>query len=383
MASTTVVSDDSVTTVVSEPPVLRSFSHTFSWSAIFSGALVATAVTFFLLALGSGFGLSLVSARHATEESTIRFLSLGAVYFFAAQAFGFAAGGHVAGRLMGPVLENPKEEEFLAGAHGLVTWALAVVATALVIYLAALATGSAAVGGAALGTAARNSQTATPAATGYWVDRLFRPAPQAAHAALGWRQYAQQDNGTATDATPPDATDTESGSSTTGVMLAPAQPAAPKTASRPVPAAPLPPARGEMLSPTPSTVAPAEKPVTALSTTPAPGNFASDKAEAGRILEVGMANGGSLSDVDRAELAHLVAQDTGQTEDGAMRRVQNVEQQMRAAEVRTAETARKVAAYASLWTALALLFGAVVTVMSSVSARWEDDRVTFGLLSRG
>lgn len=377
MASTTVVSDEDVTTVISDIPSVGPLAHRISWSAIFSGALVATAVTFFLLALGSGFGLSLVSARHATEDSTVTFLTLGAVYFFAAQAFGFAAGGHVTGRLMGPVLENPKEEEFLAGAHGLVTWALAVVATALVIYLAAVATSSVAAGGAVLGTATGNPQA--PVATGYWVDRLFRPAPQAAHAALGWRQYAQTDNGTATDATPPDTTDTESGSSTTGVMLAP-PPATPRPASPTVPTPSAP--RGQMMSPTTSDEENIGPPATALPATPASGNLATDKAEAGRILEVGMAHGGSLSDVDRAELAHFVALDTGQTEDGAMRRVQNVEQQMRASEVRTAEAARKVAAYASLWTALALLFGGIVTVMSSISARWKDDRVTFGLLSR-
>jgi hypothetical protein len=43
-------------------------------------------------------------------------------------------------------------------------------------------------------------------------------------------------------------------------------------------------------------------------------------------------------------------------------------------EVATAETARKAAAAISLWTALALLFGAVVAVFAAVSARWEDDR---------
>jgi len=120
-------------------------------------------------------------------------------------------------------------------------------------------------------------------------------------------------------------------------------------------------------------------------TTPLPagtGNLASDKAEAGRILEVAMARGGTLQPVDRVELAHLVAIDTGQTEDGAMRRVQNVEQQMHESQVAAAETARKSAAYASLCTALALLFGSIVTVMSAISARWEDDRVTFGLLAR-
>jgi hypothetical protein len=47
---------------------------------------------------------------------------------------------------------------------------------------------------------------------------------------------------------------------------------------------------------------------------------------------------------------------------------------IRADEIKAAETARKTAAYASLWTALALLFGALLAVAASISARWEDDK---------
>ncbi len=53
----------------------------FNWSAAFAGAFVATAVTFFLLTLGSGVGLSLVSVRHATSGDATTFLTLGAIYF--------------------------------------------------------------------------------------------------------------------------------------------------------------------------------------------------------------------------------------------------------------------------------------------------------------
>src|SRR6185503_5571460 len=106
MSTTTIVSGDSVVAV--KPPILFE-GHRFAWTAVFAGALVTTAVTLFLLALGSGFGLSLVSARSMTQDKAVTFLTLGAIYFFAAQAFGFALGGHLAGRLMGPVLENRRE----------------------------------------------------------------------------------------------------------------------------------------------------------------------------------------------------------------------------------------------------------------------------------
>ena len=46
--------------------------------------------------------------------------------------------------------------------------------------------------------------------------------------------------------------------------------------------------------------------------------------------------------------------------------------------MKAAETARKIARNASLWIAFALLFGAIVATMAAISARWEDDRITFG-----
>jgi len=140
----TVVNEDSAT-IVSEDVVAPS---TFSWSAAFAGAFVATAVTFFLITLGSGVGLSLVTAHHATASGMTTFFTLGAIYFLVAQAFGFAAGGHIVGRLIGPALETDREEEFRAGTHGLVAWALAVVATATLVALSLTTAGSSAVNGA-------------------------------------------------------------------------------------------------------------------------------------------------------------------------------------------------------------------------------------------
>ena len=61
----------------------------------------------------TGFGLTLMSRNPSTT-----FVTLGAIYVLAAQAFGFAAGGHVTGRLIGPAIETKKEEEMRAGAHG-------------------------------------------------------------------------------------------------------------------------------------------------------------------------------------------------------------------------------------------------------------------------
>ena len=84
--------------------------YRFNWSAVIAGAAVAVATAFFLTVLGAGFGLTLMPARAGAA-----FFTLGAIYLLAAQAFGFVAGGHVTGRLIGPALESKKEEEWRAG----------------------------------------------------------------------------------------------------------------------------------------------------------------------------------------------------------------------------------------------------------------------------
>jgi hypothetical protein len=62
----------------------------------------------------------------------------------------------------------------------------------------------------------------------------------------------------------------------------------------------------------------------------------------------------------------------------AVDHVNDVETRMHAA----MNDARKAASILSLWTAFALLFGAVVSVASAISARWMDDRITFSLAPR-
>lgn len=361
MSTTTVLNEDTATIVSDDVSPKR-----FSWSAAFAGAFVATAVTLLLLTLGSGVGLSLITVRHATENSTITFLTLGAIYFLAAQAFGFAVGGHIVGRMIGPAVETDRDEEIRAGTHGLVAWALAVVATATLIALSVVAGGTAAANGTVSGALAstvpmRGDSAAAPSPlTAYWVDTLFR-APSAKAAQASFRRYAQADN-TATDAPPP----------VNDPALAPEQTSPAATTAEPDTTAPAP-SNGTVFLNSGSTTAPANA-VVPTTTAPTTRSIAADKAEAGRILAVGMANGGTLSREDRAQLAAIVANDTGMGLDPAMARVNEVVNRIRADEIKTAETARKTAAYTSLWTAFALLFGAIVAVAASISARWQDDK---------
>jgi hypothetical protein len=161
------------TTLISEEPV--PVAYAFNWGAVIAGAAVAAATAFFLIVLGAGFGLTLMPRGGSTT-----FLTLGAIYVLAAQAFGFAAGGHVTGRLIGPMVETRKEEEFRAGLAGLVSWAITVVAG--LVLVAALAAG----GASRLHGGSPRSESSIAA---YWADILLHP--MGPHAATRGEDLAQ------------------------------------------------------------------------------------------------------------------------------------------------------------------------------------------------
>jgi hypothetical protein len=276
----------------------------FSWRAVFAGALVASAVIFFLLLLGSGVGLSLISVLEANAATAKSAITLGAIYFFAAQAFGLAVGGYLAGRLMGPVLESESEELFHSSTHGLVVWGLGVVMTATMIVLSGLVLSSSGLNAAALlgasGTNQQQNAGVATAVTGYWVDTLFRPA---------------------------EATQTAAGA-----------------------------------QPQPSAVV-----------APAQNGDAEARAETARVLAVGLAHGEMLSQPDHDRIVALVSRFTGVDMTQANRRVNEVLNRVRQAEVAAAEAARKAARMLSLWLAASLIFGALAAAGAAVSGRWADD----------
>ncbi|HEY0265429.1 MAG TPA: hypothetical protein VGC16_01675 [Rhizomicrobium sp.] len=269
--TTTVLADNSAT-------VVEETRNGFNWSAVIAGAAVAAATGFFLIVLGAGFGLTLMPA-----SGSATFFTLGAIWVLAAQAFGFAAGGHVTGRLIGPLPETKKEEEIRAGAHGLVMWAITVVAGLAIFALVAAGGGPRLHG---------ESPRAESSISAYWADILLHP--DSPHAM----------------------------------------------------------ARGEDLQ--------------------------HDKEEAARVLAADLHPNPAAHDANRADLIRLAAMDGGLSYDQAGDRVNFVEARMR----QELDGMRKAAGYAGLWTALALLFGAVVAVAAAISARWEDDKISFSLARR-
>ncbi len=159
-------------------------SSPISWSAIIAGAIAATAVTFLVISLGTGIGLSLASPyRNGPSATTMT--AIGAVWLVMAQAFGFACGGYLAARLRAHFNDSFGEEtRFRDAAQGFLVWALGVVMMTSIAALAGVFTaGAAASITGQTAAAAVNANTAPGARnpdggpTVYFVDVLFRPSP--------------------------------------------------------------------------------------------------------------------------------------------------------------------------------------------------------------
>jgi hypothetical protein len=153
-----------------------------SWSAAIAGALAAAAVTFLIVALGSGIGLSFASPYSGPSAKAMTIAA--AVWLLMAETMGFATGGYLAGRLRSPAYDGViGETTFRDAAQGLLVWAIGAVAmAALAGMLGVFAAGAAAhmTAGAASG---RGQDTASASgASDYFVDLLFRPAPSTATA---------------------------------------------------------------------------------------------------------------------------------------------------------------------------------------------------------
>ncbi|WP_322417571.1 hypothetical protein [Mesorhizobium huakuii] len=159
-----------------------------SWGPIIAGAFAASTLTFILMLLGSGLGLSMVSPWSGSGASITTFAVSTAVWLVIVQWLSSGVGGYLAGRLRTKwVGIHTDEVYFRDTAHGFLAWALA---TLLVVGVlgsalsAAVGTGvqavstvaSGAATGATAGAPANAGGASADNATSYLVDSLFRPA---------------------------------------------------------------------------------------------------------------------------------------------------------------------------------------------------------------
>ncbi|WP_050476216.1 hypothetical protein [Herbaspirillum rhizosphaerae] len=316
-----------------------SASSGVSWGAIIAGAFAAAALSFILVILGFGLGLSSVSpwSGSGLSAQTIGYSTVAWITF--TQIAASAIGGYIAGRLRVKWANVHTDEVYFRDtAHGFLAWAVASLATAALLSSAvgsvlsggakvagsagaAVATVSAA-GGAAMASDANNANgNAADGMSAYFIDTLFRPA---------------------------------AGSAQTGAPAAPGSDAAPAVA-------PLADGRDNAVS----AVTPAQR------------------AEVMRIFANALRTG-ALPDADKSYVAQVVARRTGMSQADADKRVadtyatykKNIDDAALKAKD-AADSARKAAAYGSLWMFVALLCGAFIASFSATYGGRLRDRVVF------
>src|SRR5215813_10843544 len=154
------VQDPTIRTGTSfDAPDIAVRTSTVSWGAILAGAFSAAALSFVLLAIGAAFGLSITSpwditSRNAGEAAAAAGITT-AVFLIVVHAIASGVGGYLAGRLRSKIAGLRGDETYFRDtAHGLVVWAVSVLATILMLACLALA---AARGGVALTAAGLNA----------------------------------------------------------------------------------------------------------------------------------------------------------------------------------------------------------------------------------
>lgn len=315
-----------------------------SWPAIFAGAFVAISTSLVLFALGSGFGLAIVSPWPGHGVSAKGFTINAAIWLIVIQWVSAALGGYIAGRLRTKWVGTHTHEVFFRDtAHGFVTWSVATVVVASVLagsVTSIVGGGMRALGGAASGgiqgaaSGPPGSMTgmgmpggAMPgmpgggpsAAMTYDIDKLFRPAsstPGAAGAMGPGGAGAPAANGNA-------------GGAASGAGSIPGM------------------------------------------------DMSSDpRIEAVYIAFHALANNG-VSDEDRAYLAQLVQEQTGVSPSDAQKRVNDfitVTLNAKTQAEHAADEARHAAAETAIYTGFAMLIGAfIASVSAALGGRLRDE----------
>ncbi len=301
---------------VPEPALANEAASGLAWGGALAGAVAATALSFILLVLGVGLGLSSVSPWRydGADAGTIAVSAI--VWVTLTQVLASGLGGYLAGRLRGRWARLRTSEVFFRDtAQGLVAWSVATLvmaglmgsAVGNVLGLATRTAGAVADGAAT----ALSGSGADAEPAGYWVDTLLRMDPLA-------------------QAVPAERADDAAATARAAVPVG-------------------------------------------------PGNEEAERAQAVRIW-VNALRTGSMPNEDARYLSQLVSARTELPPDAAERRVrtQFAKARQALADAQTtarqkADDARRASAYTALWMFVALLAGAFVAAgMATFGGRHRD-----------
>lgn len=173
---------------------IQTYASAVSWGAIVAGAAAAAALSLILLMLGVGLGLSSVSpwAHDGVSAATLGVSTI--LWISLTQLLASGAGGYLAGRLrIKWIAVHTDEVYFRDTAHGFLAWAIATLATAVLLtsVIGSIVNGGMQAGAAVAGGVATTATAAVAggAATtgseitkfdggsgpmGYFLDSLFR-----------------------------------------------------------------------------------------------------------------------------------------------------------------------------------------------------------------
>lgn len=106
------------------------------WGAVLAGAVIATATGLILIAFGAALGLSFASPYDGEGMSIVAFAIAAGLYLLWVQVMSFYMGGYVTGRLRARAPGASEHEvDVRDGLHGLICWAIGVIAAAIIAFV--------------------------------------------------------------------------------------------------------------------------------------------------------------------------------------------------------------------------------------------------------
>jgi hypothetical protein len=151
-------------------PVRTDTAFDIQWSAIFAGAVAASALAFILHAFAGAIGISLSSTAPTWRDASFALILLSGLYIILVALASYAFGGFVAACLRAPEVGAADDIEFRDGMHGLIVWALATLFTGLLAIAFVHATPRL----AAPSASGPSTSVAGENIIAYDLDRLFR-----------------------------------------------------------------------------------------------------------------------------------------------------------------------------------------------------------------